>query len=333
MTESGVKQVRKSIPYYAPGSRNDYSGTHEWMFVMDTAEYLFPIGGDVGRQAVFRLLSGDEGVSRLVTSAFASFDHGGYADALSSVLAEFGNRAVHDLLCQGCDTYEVAPTVDATDSVIGFSVVPVEGARSVAGFTWQTVPRDALVRMPGQEPERVKRRVVRIPRGCAVRMRLPLQYRRVPRGLRALRHIGSAVPDFAIRNLESDGSGAVPYDLEEMKQIEHRAVALITRSTGWDGRSTFRDSATGYYTMKRFLRFEAFKARLRSTVADTINRILAISGAVVGFEAVVKLHHVPTLEEVRSSCEDLAAGRFDFLEAIDQYSVYRRRPDPPTPEA
>ena len=136
-----MKQVRASIPYYAPGSGNDYSGTHGWMFVMDTAEYLFPIDGDVGRQAVFRLSSGDEGVSRLVTSAFASFGHGGYTDALSSALAGFGNRAVHDLLCQGCDTYEVALTVDVTDSVIGFSVIPVEGARSFAGFTWQTVPR------------------------------------------------------------------------------------------------------------------------------------------------------------------------------------------------
>ena len=327
-----MKQVRASIPYYAPGSGNDYSGTHGWMFIMDTAEYLFPIDGDVGHQAVFRLSSGDEGVSRLVTSAFASFGHRGYAGGLAAALAGFGNRAVHDLLCQGCDTYEVAPTVDATNGVVGFAVIPVEGAHSFAGRSWQIVPRDALVRVPGQEPERVKRRVVRIPRKCTVRMRLPRQYRRVPRRLRALRHIGSAVPEFAIRNLKSDGSDTVPYDLEEMKQIEHRAVASITRSTGWDGRSTFRDSATGYYTMRRFLRFEAFKARLRSIVADTINRILATAGAAAGFETVVKLHHLPKLEEIRSSSDDLAAGRLDFLEAIEQYSVYRRRPDAPASE-
>lgn len=288
---------------------------------MDTVEHLFPIGGDVSNQAVFRLSSGDEGVSRLVTSAFASFGHGGYADGLSSALAGFGNTAVHDLLCQGCDTYEVAPTVDPTDRAIGFSVIPVEDARSFAGFTWQKVPKNALVHVPGQEPQPVRPRVVRIPRKCIVRMRLPRRYRRVPRALRALRQIGSPVPDFAIQSLKADGSDTVPYDLEEMKQIDHRAVASITGSTGWDGRGTFRDSATGYYTMRRFLRFEAFKARLRSTVADTINRILAISGAVVGFEAVVGLNHVPTLEEIRASCDDLAAGRFDFLEAIDQYSV------------
>ena len=81
---------------------------------------------------------------------------------------------------------------------------------------------------------------------------------------------------------------------------------------------------TGYYTTIRFLRFEEFKARLRDTVEDTINRILAVAGAAAGFTGVVSLHGLPTLEEIAASRDDLAAGRLDFVKVIEQYSVYWR---------
>ena len=76
--------------------------------------------------------------------------------------------------------------------------------------------------------------------------------------------------------------------------------------------------------MRRFLRFEEFKIRLRKAVAGTINRILAVAGATVGFTAKVSLHHLPTLEEIAASRNGLAAGRLDFREMMDQYSIYRR---------
>ena len=101
-------------------------------------------------------------------------------------------------------------------------------------------------------------------------------------------------------------------------------MASITKSTGWSGRRTFGDAVTGYYTMRRFLRFEEFKIKLREAVAGTINRILAVAGTTVGFAAEVKLHHLPTLEEIAASRADLAAGRLDFRKTMDQYSIYRR---------
>ncbi len=335
VTDSGIELQRVSIPYHATANEDSHGGTHlyEWMFARDAAQNLFPVGGKLEGQAVFRLWSEDEGASQVVEAAFAGFGgHGGHARTLSSKLSRFGVRAAHDLVFRGCDTYEVAAMVDAGTRVVGFSVVPVLGARSLAGVTWQTVPRGALAGAVWEEPRPVDRRRAWIPRKCAVRMRLPRQYRRVLSALRALRQVGKPVPDFAIANLASGRDNSVPYDLEELKRIEQRAVASITRRTGWDGSGTFREAATGYYTMRRRLRFEAFKIRLRSTVADTINRILAIAGAVVGFSAVVSLHHLPRLDEIRSSCDELAAGRFDYLEAMEQYSVHRRRPDPPASE-
>ena len=121
------------------------------------------------------------------------------------------------------------------------------------------------------------------------------------------------MPEFAIHNRNPDGTVRVPYDLEELTGIEQRAVATITRSTGWRGRGTFGDAVTSYYTMCRFLRFEEFKIGLRETVASTINRILAVAGAAVRFKGVVSLHHLPTLEEVAASRSDLVAGRLDFV--------------------
>ena len=116
----------------------------------------------------------------------------------------------------------------------------------------------------------------------------------------------------------------MPYDITELSEIEQRAVASITRSTGWNGRRTFNKAVTNYYAMCRFLRSEEFKIRLRDTVVDGINRILAVAGATVGFTAEVSLHHLPTLEEIAVSRNDLAAGRLGFSQMIDQYSIYRR---------
>ena len=331
MTKSGISVQRVSIPYHVPSTGNSHGETHHYphMFAEDVARDLFPIGGDVDREPVFRLSSDDEHISRVIESAFARYgDYGGRGRPLSSILSGFGNQTAHGVVSSGAETFEVAPTVDANGQTIGFLVLRLHRACGFLGFTWQTIPKNALADAHWESPKPVDRRLVRIPRDRVVRMRLPREYRRVPSGLRALRHIGSAVPDFAIQNLNSDGTIRVPYDLEELKEVEHRAVATATRSTGWLGRGAFGDAVTGYYTMCRFLRFEEFKVKLRGTVVDTINRILAVAGATVGSTAVVSLHHLPTLEEIAVSRDDLAAGRLEFREMMDQYSIYRRRGAP-----
>lgn len=325
MTGSGIELRRVSIPYHLPATEDSYSGGHlyEEMFARDAAEHLFPVGGDVEREPVFRLSSEDERASQMVESAFTRFSgFSGHARTLSSRLSRFGIRATYDLLSLGCDTYEVASMVDARNRVVGFLVVPVRGVRGLAGVTWQTVPKGALAGEVWEEPRPVRRGLVWIPRKCVVRMRLPRPYRGIPSQVRALRQVGKTLPDFAIANLASDGGSRVPFDLEELKRIEQRAVASITRSTGWNGRGTFEEAATGYYTMRRFVRFEAFKVELRSAVLDTINRILVV----VGLKAAVSLHHLPTIEEIRASCNDLAVGQLDSSRVREQYSVYSRRP-------
>lgn len=323
MTKSDVSVRRVSIPYHVPDREQGYGGSnYPSMFTEDVAQELFPIDGDVRSEPVFRLSAEDENISRIVKSAFARYgDYG--SQRLSAILCGFGNQTTYRLISSGAETFEVAPTEDATGRSTGFLVLRVQGARSLARFTWQTIPKNARAEGHRENPELVNRRLVRLPGDRVVQMRLPHQYRRVPRGLRALRHIGSAVPAFAVQNLNPDGSIRVPYDLEELKGIEQRAVATITRVTGWRGRGTFGDAVTGYYTMSRFLRFQEFMIKLRETVAGTINQILAIAGAAAGFTAVVELHHLPTLKDVAASRNDLVGGRLHFPNTLDQYSIYR----------
>ena len=327
MTESGVSLRRVSIPYYVPTAENDYLQTRHYprMFAEDVAEHLCPRSGDVDREPVFRLSPKDDHVSRMIETAFARIGgYGGNGRALSSILSGFGNRTARRLVHRGCETFEVAPSVDANGQTIGFSIFQVDGVWRFAGVTWQTIPKNALAGARWEPPEPVNRRLVRIPRNRVIQVRLPREYRRIPSGLRSLCHIGAALPAFAIQNLNSDGSVRVPYDPKELKGIEQRAVATITRSTGWHARGTFGDAETRYYMMRRFLRFEQFKARLRETLADTINRILAAAGAAIGITGVVSLHHLPTLEQIAASRTELATGRFDFHKAIENYSIYRR---------
>ena len=323
---SGVSLHRVSIAYRVPTTGNNCGEIdYAQMFAEDVELGLFPIGGDADRMPAFRLNSEDEHVSELIKSAFARYgSYGGHGQTLSSILADFGNQTARNLVSTGIGTFEVAPRVDANGRNIDFMVFRFDGAWTFAGFTWQVIPRNALADVPGEDPKPVSRRPVRIPRDRVVQMRLPREYKRLPSGLRALRHSGSDVPDFAIQNLNPDGTIRVPYDLEELKGVVERAVATATRSTGWPGRGGFGDAVTGYYTMCRFLRFEEFKIRLRETVAATINRMLAVAGATLGFKAVVSLHHLPTLAEIAASRNDLAAGRLDFREMMDQYSIYRR---------
>lgn len=327
MNESGVRLDRVSVSYYVPPRENDYSeGNHyRSMFADDVAQDLLPVGGEVDHEAVFRLLPDDEHASKVIESAFARFGgHGRYGRELSSILSGFGNHTAHRLILNGAETFEIAPMVDADDQATGFLVLRLPRVWRFAGFTLQTIPKNAVADAHWEYSKPVSRRPVRIPRDRVVHLTLPGEYRRIPSGLRALHHMGRAVPDFAIQNLNPDGTIRIPYDLDELRGIEQRAVASITQSTGWNGRWTFGDAVTDYYTMRRFLRFEEFKIRLREAVTSTINRILAAAGANVGFTAEVSLHHLPTLEEIAASRDDLAAGRLSVRKMMDQYSLYRR---------
>lgn len=326
MTESGVRSDRVSVAYHLPPREDDYSESNHYpsMFADDVAQDLLPFGGEVEHKAVFQLSPNDEHASKVIESAFAHYGgHGSYGRELSSILSGFGNQTAHGLVSNGADTFEVAPMNDANRQVIGFSVLRLPCVWRFAGFTLQTIPKNAVADADWENPKPLNRRPVWIPRDRVVHMTLPREYRRVPSGLRALRHMGRAVPDFAIQNLNPDGTVRIPYDLKELRGIEQRAVATVTQSTGWNGRWTFGDAVTDYYTMRRFLRFEEFKIRLRRAVTGTINRILAVAGATVGFTAEVSLHHLPTLEDIAASRNDLAAGRLDVREMMDQYSIHR----------
>ena len=327
MIESGVRLDRVSISYYLPSTGSDYSGSNHYpsIFADDVAQDLFPLGGEVDHEAVFQLSPNDDRVSGIIESAFARYGgRGGYGRELSSILSGFGNQTARSLVSTGAETFEVAPELDANGQAIGFSVLRLPSVWRFAGFTWQTIPKNALADPHLENPEPLNRRPVRIPRDRVVHMGLPREYRKIPNGLRALRCMGRAVPDFAIQNLNPDATVRIPYDVEELRGIEQRAVASVTQSTGWNGRWTFDDTVTGYYTMRRFLRFEEFKIRLRKAVAGTINRILAVAGPTVGFTAEVSVHHLPTHEEIAASRNDLAAGRLDSRKMMDQYSIYRR---------
>lgn len=324
MTKSEVRVDRASIPYHVPSTGNNYGEGHFYsrMFTEDMARDLFPISGDVDRAPVFQLLSGDEHISRVIETAFVYYRA---VRSLSPLLSAFGNQTAHDLFFSGVEAFEIAPMVDANGQIVGFLVLRLDDFRRFAGFTWQMIPKNALAGAHWENnPQPVNQRRVLIPRDRVVHIRLPREYRRIPRDLRALRHIGNVVPNFDIQNMSPYGTIQMPYDITELSEIEQRAVASITRSTGWNGRRTFNKAVTNYYAMCRFLRSEEFKIRLRDTVVDGINRILAVAGATVGFTAEVSLHHLPTLEEIAVSRNDLAAGRLGFSQMIDQYSIYRR---------
>lgn len=324
MTKSGINVDRASILYHVPSTGNSYggSGFYSRMFTEDVARDLFPISGDVDRAPVFQLLSDDEHIPRVIETAFV---HYRTVRSLPPLLSAFGNQTAHDLFFSGVEAFEVAPMVNANGQIVGFLVLRLDDFRRFAGFTWQMIPKNALAGAHWENnPQPVNQRRVLIPRDRVVHIRLPREYSRIPRDLRALRHIGSAVPNFVIQNLNSNETSHMSYDIKELREIEQRAVASITQSTGWDGRWTFNEATTSYYTMRRFLRFEEFKIRLRDTVVDGINRILAVAGATVGFTAEVSLHHLPTLEEIAVSRNDLATGRLGFSQMIDQYSIYRR---------
>ena len=151
MTESGVRVQRASISYHLPSTGNSFDKTHlyQHMFAEDVARDLFPIGGDVGREPVFRLSPHDEHASGVIESAFARYGgHGGYGRRLSSILSGFGNQAGQGLVSSGAATFEVATMEDASGKTIGFLVLRLHSVWRVAGLTWADDPKELSGRRP-----------------------------------------------------------------------------------------------------------------------------------------------------------------------------------------
>ena len=326
VTESEIRVDRVSIPFTVPSSASSGDHFYQRMFTEDVANVLFPHSGEVDKTPVFQLSTNDKRISQQIIVAFAHHTyHRSYAyprHPLSSRLSAFGNQTVYRLLLSGAETFEVAPMVIMRDEIVGFSVVPVDGIWRFGRRIWQIVPKNALTGSHKKNPNPVN--LLEIPRDQVVFIRLPREYRSIPKGLKSLRLFKSSIPNLQLQNLNPDGTLQTSYDIREYSKIEKRAVASITQSTGWDGRNTFNKEVTSYYMMRRFLRFEEFKVKLREAVVDGINQILKIAGDIADFSAELSLHHLPTLEEISASRETLVAGRIGFSQLLDQYSLYRR---------
>lgn len=324
MAEPKARVDCVSIPYLLPNSENESGEDNRYQawFAEDVAKGLFPISGTVRQNPVFQLLPKNEHFSETIQIAFAPFDwNAGSRRTISSVLSGFGNRTAYRLLIGGSATVEVAPILDENAYTNRFMVRPVDGVKSFAGLMRQWIPWNPQPNLAELEiPKPTAQRPIRIPSERIVRILLPRKYQRIPQELKALRHFRKIVPDFALDNFNPDGSFKVPVDFAELSATKHRAVASTTQSTGWDGRGIFRNEVTGHYMMRRFLRFEEFRIRLREAVLSAINRILAIMGEKTEFCGEVTIHHLPTLNKVEASRRDLAEGKLGYSKMVKLYS-------------
>lgn len=82
-------------------------------------------------------------------------------------------------------------------------------------------------------------------------------------------------------------------------------VAKVTQPIGWNARSLFQDDRLAPYEVWRQLIFAEFKIRLR----DRINAALAKAGSQLGFQAVIELSGLPTLQDIDGAKHDLQTGR------------------------
>lgn len=319
-----ARVVRCSVPLASPDQAERYARASHYpaMFSDDVAASLFPIGGEIAGRPVFSLRWSSPGSATMLADAFRPVG-GHVADrgSVSAHLAGFGLLTARGLLEVGQSDYEVAVVQNGKEQGVGFSVVQVEGV--LPSRVLQRVDLDRDTSGSGVGFRIGKSRLVRLPRHSIVRVRLPRAYRGLRRGLLALKDAGTAVPDFAVDNWNPDGTTRVGFDLQELIGLEHRAVASITRSTGWNARGSFGEASTAYYTMHRFLRFQEFEVHLRSTVVDAVDEILAIAGSELGFQCKVALQNLPTLDGVQRDQERLSEGDLRPEELMTKYSFYK----------
>jgi hypothetical protein len=283
------------------------------MLIEDISNSIFPFGSSKRSIRVLNR-SGDRAVAVLVAQAMRP-DEGD----LTRAAGDFFRECVRTILYFGRATYEIVFVKDKEDAPFSYFEL-----RPVHPYSLWYTPYLCFQYVP----ENVRRdarteRLVRLDPARIVRFEPPKEFRRdLRRMCLALAHQSTGlIPNFALSAVAQQDE-AIGFDFRSFDAARRVALACITRSIGWSGRGSFTENTLEYYSMFRFLKFEAFKLSFRDEILRTLNEVLRKAGAVLGISEELTIEGLPSRAEVDEGFVDLEAGQKAFIDVMKPFLLY-----------
>lgn len=114
------------------------------------------------------------------------------------------------------------------------------------------------------------------------------------------------------------------FDYEVFRRKQEYHLLNLTKSSGWQSRSTFADSITEHYWMHRFLRQRISHVRLREYILDCLNRDLLPKLRKLNLTVIdrVEITGTPNSSDLAALLTKMSCGEIGFKEAMDQSGRY-----------
>ncbi len=289
------------------------------MLIEDLHNGIMPIGGR-SRKKNFKVsvTPSNREVEILISKALSEGEY--YRDLSGSVCAFVSDCAVQVLLF-GSAVYEivsVSEKVDGKEVEVGFelSLVPGKTVIQKGRSLVQILPADLAKKLGKTEqidlnPEKI------------ISFNIPPEYRgKNDTMFEALAVLSSPlIPPFVVNDMAKESS-RTPYNATSHILSHNLAVARATRLVGWNARQLFQKDPLEYYLIRRRLRFEEFKIKLRERIIDDLDRGIERSCRRLGHEARIRVEGLPTIRDLQIANEHLQKGDVSFAALLEPFNGY-----------
>lgn len=294
---------------------NYYYLSNTTMIIEDVTNSIVPVPGHSKKDYCFRLGSHDRHAEEIVARALRQ-EH--YRDDLTDAGYNFFQQCSSTVMAYGNADYEIVYFTNPDGQTVNFRLLLIQPQTVVPKGTklLQYIPKRVRIErgISGEYVELNPEHVLTFELPSYVRekhahMMESLAFMSV-----------NFLPTFTQTNLR--GETKIPFDFDEFRRIHKMALAQATKDVGWPGRQLFREEILEYYFFYRDLLFEQFKAHLRKSILETLNIGIKQAATKLGFQGLLEIDGLPTIEDAESALRALAAGDTSFEKVMKPFMNY-----------
>jgi len=313
-----LERSRKSIHYYVHEDQEELSrpGFYSHMLVEDVSSGIMPFRGTKIWETFKVVISPNSSdIENLVILALGEQYH---RRALEEVVCDFCRECSQLLMSYGEAIYEISYLIDDEDKKVGFDLnyINPRTLRRRIGKIFQYVPREIA------EERQVSEFIELSPNDILI-FQAPKYIRNdFPNILSSLKYLdkhqftGIDVRKFMPESQHSN------YDFKLHRYYLQLALAHSFKKIGWNVRQLFEDDMLEYYILHRRLLFEKFKIELRQSILATLNIGLGRAGKQMGFQAIIQIEGLPSLNDVDEMRNKLESGDLNFNDIMYRFSFF-----------
>lgn len=307
---SGDRETTWRLPSRSRGGEFRIS-RYDHMLTQDVNVSIMPYRNHDERREtpIVQLSSSKDLVEEDISLALSGNDY--HRNNLEEALSDFIRECASTIMHEGQAIYEIVRYTNEDTPDESFSKlehVPNRNIKFILGQPFQILPK--LEDFEDKEP-----RFKRITKNKLVVFKMPKPYRKNYKALKLqLDKIGNdgvqslyikVMEDAAVKRRRTIDQRINMIDGYKFSEL---AVLAATNSIGWNARDTRSNYLQEYFALVRYLRFENFKLRLRSSILDTINNILTRLVSNPSYDGKLQFQGLPTQASIQQAEKDLREG-------------------------